>query len=416
MQDIITAVPSWILRWGITIFFFILVLIVSISALVSYPDIVKATMKISSVNSPKPIVSKIQGKLVRLLVKQNDNVKAGQSLAYLESTADHEQVITLLSDLEAIQKRSQTDDKVAIALLDKIKFAQLGELQNAYQSFYQEYLSFKSATSDGFFIKKRFYLNKDLQDLLKQQKQLKDQKAIQDRDFTLSEQQFNIYQKLFQQKVATQAELRAEESKYLAKKSQLNQTESALVSANTNYIAKQKEILELDNQVEQEKLKFNQALSSIISQAEDWKSKYVLTASQAGKLELASVLQENDILIPNQEVFYIDPGNEDYFGEMNIPQASMGKVKEGQQVLIKLRSYPFEEFGMLKGQIVNISDVPFRDSVFLSKVDFKLTKTPDIRGSIHLKQGMIADAEIVTQEATIMLIVETRRMHSVGPK
>ena len=101
---------------------------------------------------------------------------------------------------------------------------------------------------------------------------------------------------------------------------------------------------------------------------------------------------------------------------MNIPQASMGKVKEGQQVLIKLRSYPFEEFGMLKGQIVNISDVPFRDSVFLSKVDFKLTKTPDIRGSIHLKQGMIADAEIVTQEATIMQRISRNIIKAIDNK
>jgi len=48
--------------------------------------------------------------------------------------------------------------------------------------------------------------------------------------------------------------------------------------------AKQKEILELNNQVEEEKAKFLQSLNSLISMAEDWKSKYVLTASQPGKL------------------------------------------------------------------------------------------------------------------------------------
>src|SRR6185503_18210577 len=83
-------------------------------------------------------------------------------------------------------------------------------------------------------------------------------------------------------------------------------------------------------------------------------------------------------------------------------QMSMGKVKEGQQVLIKLRSYPFEEYGMLKGRIKYISDVPYKDSVFLSRVDFKFRKTSDMKRPIHLKQGMIADAEIVTQDATIL--------------
>jgi len=64
MQDIITAVPSWLLRWGITLFFGILVLIISLSAMIRHPDIIKAQLKVDSPNSPKPVVSKISGKLV----------------------------------------------------------------------------------------------------------------------------------------------------------------------------------------------------------------------------------------------------------------------------------------------------------------------------------------------------------------
>jgi HlyD family secretion protein len=41
-------------------------------------------------------------------------------------------------------------------------------------------------------------------------------------------------------------------------------------------VAKQSEVTELDNQVQEEKAKFLQALNSLISIAEDWKSKYVL--------------------------------------------------------------------------------------------------------------------------------------------
>jgi multidrug efflux pump subunit AcrA (membrane-fusion protein) len=402
MKDIITTVPSWILRWGITVFFFILVLIIGLSALIRYPDVVKASLKISSPNSPKPIVSKIQGKLVKLLVKQNDNVSVGQPLGYIESTADHVQVITLLAKLKELQKVNQPDNPAMIRFFDRTDEAQLGELQASYQTFYQEYLSYKSSVENGFYVKKRAYLNKDLIDLDKQEQQLNAQKTIQQRDYALAEQEFHIYQKLVEQKASTPSELREQESKYLAKKSQLVQTDAALVTANTNYIGKQKEILELDNQIDQEKSKFIQALNNLISQIEDWKSKYVLTASQSGKLQFASVVQENDVLSANQEVFYINPGNEQFFGEMMIPQMSMGKVKEGQQVLIKLKSYPFEEYGMLKGRIKYISDVPYKDSVFLSRVDFKIRKTSDMKRPIHLKQGMMADAEIVTQDATIL--------------
>lgn len=402
MQDIITTVPSWILRWGITLFFCILVLIIGLSALIRYPDIVKASLKIDSPNSPKPIVSKISGKLVKLLVAENENVKAGRPLAYIESTANHDEVISLLGNLKELQKLVQLDKPVEHTFFNKADKTQLGELQSAYQTFFQEYLTYHASVQNGFYLQKRAYLNKDLLDLNKQQAQLRVQKQLQQRDFSIAEDEYHMHQKLAQEKVETSAELRQQESKYLSKKSPLIQTDASLVIANTNYSAKQKEILELDNQIVEERSKFLQALNSLISQAEDWKIKYVLTASQTGKLSYSGIVQENQVLAPNQEVFYINPGNEEFFGEMAISQNSMGKVKEGQEVLIKLKSYPFEEYGMLKGKIKHIADVPYKDSVFISKVDFKVKSLSDMKKTIHLKQGMMADAEIVTQDATIL--------------
>lgn len=39
IQEIITKVPSWILRWGIMVFFGILLMIATISVFVRYPDL-----------------------------------------------------------------------------------------------------------------------------------------------------------------------------------------------------------------------------------------------------------------------------------------------------------------------------------------------------------------------------------------
>jgi len=87
---------------------------------------------------------------------------------------------------------------------------------------------------------------------------------------------------------------------------------------------------------------------------------------------------------------------------MAISQNNIGKVRLGQQVLVKLKGYPFEEFGMIRGRIKYISDIPYKDSVFLSKVDFKTLSASDVKKPIHLKTGMQADAEIITQDATIL--------------
>jgi len=402
LQDIIIKVPSWILRWGITLFFGILVLLIGLSAFIRYPDVVEAKLQIQSPNSPKLIVSAISGKMVKLLVTENEMVKSGQPLAYLESTANHEKVLNLLTNLKQIQQRALQNKPFNSSLLNRADDIQLGELQTAYQSFFSEYLSYSSSVDNGFLIKKWSYLQKDLNNIADQQKQLYSEKNIEQRDSTLANDEYEMHKKLTQNQVETKAELRQEESKFLAKKSSLIQTESSIINGNDNYDSKQKEILELNNQIQEEKGKFLQALNSLISSAEDWKLKYILTASQSGKLTYAGIVQENQILALNQEVFYINPGNEQFFGEMAISQNNIGKVKEGQWVLIKLKGYPFEEYGMIRGRIKYISDVPYKDSAFMSEVDLKSINSSDLKKPIHLKQGMMADAEIITQDATIL--------------
>jgi HlyD family secretion protein len=131
-------------------------------------------------------------------------------------------------------------------------------------------------------------------------------------------------------------------------------------------------------------------------------NKYVLTAPIEGKISFPTVIHENQLFGMNQEVFYIIRNDEEFFGEMVIPQDNMGKIKEGEQVLIKLKAYPSEEYGMIRGRITYITEVPNKDNVFISKVDFKLKDTSDLKKPIHLKQGMMADAEIITQDATIL--------------
>ena len=287
------------------------------------------------------------------------------------------------------------------AFFNKANDNELGELQSAYQTFIQSYINYSASVENGFLVKKRAYLLQDVDGLSKQTNQLQAEKKLQQRDADLAEEEYNMHKKLEKQKVETPAELRQQESKYIARKAPLLQTDASLISAHTNLLAKQKEILELDNQVTEEKAKFSQALNSLISQAEDWKNKYVLLASEAGKVTFAGNVQENQVVSPNQDVFYINTGNEKFFGEMNIPQDNLGKVKQGQQVLVKLRSYRFEEFGMMKGTISYISDVPLKDSIFTSRVVFT-SKTSDMKKPVNLKQGMIADAEIITEDATIL--------------
>ncbi|QEM12340.1 HlyD family secretion protein [Mucilaginibacter sp. SMC90] len=399
INDIIFKVPSWIVRWGTTVFWLIIIGLLILSTVISYPDVIRTSLKVSSENNAKPLAAKVNGKIVKLFVKDHDQVFEGQVMAYLESIASHDEVLKLLGELKQ-SRNCLLNGIVDNKRLNTISNTEnLGELEGAYQSFQEAVLLYKASIGEGLYLKKRNLLYQDLRNLAIQKNHLEDQKKVQQQDLKIAEEEFVMHQKLMNQKVEATSEFRQQQSKYLNKKMPLMQTESSLISSNAELAAKQKELLELNNQVSEGKTKFLLAINSMISQCEDWRAKYVICSTESGTVIFNGLLQENQILNSGQTLFYIYNQGQETLGEMYIPQYNMGKVHIGQQVLIKLRSYPFEEYGMLQGKIKSIGDVPLKDSLYSAFVD--IDKIDKKGNEITLKQGMLADAEIITKEASL---------------
>lgn len=403
IHEIITSPPPWLIQWGLTLFFSLLAILIGLSALISYPDVVRTQMKIISQNTPKPIVARISGRIVKLLVADNQWAEKGSQLAYVESTGNHEQILDILEQLKNIQNEifKNINEATSTEFIDSPGTLQLGELQSSYQVFYQSFLSYKASSVEGFYQKKRSFLIKDLEGVLQQRQYLLSQRALQEKEYELAKKQYQMHKVLFDQKVEAEFEFRAEEAKFLASQHPLQQTQSALLANSLSASLKEKEILELENQIYEARSSFLQALSSEISEIENWKSQYVLTASQNGYVVFANVLQVNTFINSGQELFYLNQANASFFGVMELPQYSLGKVKKGQDVLIKLKSFPYEEYGILLGKVATVNDVAYRDSVFLSTVNF-YSGMSSLKMQISLKDGMMADAEIITEKSSLL--------------
>lgn len=397
VEEIITAVPSWILRRGIMLICIILLSMVSISAFIAYPDIIKTSLKINSLNAPKIVLTKQTGKIVALLAKEGTAVKQAEPLAFMESTANHKDVLNLQDELEKISTGLNSNGIISNLSLHNLN---LGELQAAYQNFYQQYLQYRSAQNGGYYLERKHYLEKDLDEIKELKEQIIFQQGIQQQEYANIEHEFEAYKKLYQKGVVSTSEYKLQENKYLAGKYPLQQSTTALLNNKSSYASKQKEILDLDHIILEERASFIQSLSNMLTETDGWISKYILSAPIAGKVSYAGIVQENQTVNGGQELFIINPAGTDFFGEIYIPQYNMGKVKIGQRTLIKMRSFPFEQYGLIRGRVSYISDVAFKDSVFIAKINFDDYEQKDHK--ILLKNGMQGDAEIITEESTLL--------------
>ncbi|WP_266366914.1 HlyD family secretion protein [Tellurirhabdus rosea] len=402
VHEILSRPPAWPLRWGITMVFAVVALLFTAAWVIRYPDLVKSSFRLTSVNAPKPVLARSEGRLVRLFARERLDVQAGTGLAWLENTADHAQLLRLEKVLINLQRTTRRGNLEPLRHLNLTTFHSLGEVQAAFQTFEKTHIELQAYLSNGFYARKRTLLQQEIRDLQALAQNLREQQAIQAQDMRLAQEDFDIQQSLARQKVIAPLDLKREESKNLSRKLPYQQTLSALINNETAQRAKQKEILELDKLVDEQRAAFIQALHTLQSTVESWKARYVVTAPMAGRVHFSVLLQEGHPVRNGEELFYIAPNSTAYYGELRVPQVNFGKVKIGQQVLVKFAGYPYAEFGAVRGRITAIAEVPLKDSVFLAKVALPNGLETTFHRRIPFKTGLSATAEIQTDNSRLL--------------
>jgi HlyD family secretion protein len=134
-----------------------------------------------------------------------------------------------------------------------------------------------------------------------------------------------------------------------------------------------------------------------------WRNRYLLISPTAGKILYANNLQEKENVEINRELFQVFEINSLYVGTLTIQQDNSGKIKIGQRVLIKFQSYPFEEYGMVEGNISSLPQLSTDDN----KLFFAFVELPNGLNTNHNKlltynYGMTASAEIITEDLRLI--------------
>lgn len=135
VQEILSHRPHWIVRKGNTIFFMAFVLVILITWLIRFPVTVSGPARLLAENTPYLVTARQEGHLIKLLVKNEQQVTKSQAIAYVESDAKHEQVIELHNWIGFVEAALAQEGLKAFHHNPPLPLNELGELQQAFQSF-----------------------------------------------------------------------------------------------------------------------------------------------------------------------------------------------------------------------------------------------------------------------------------------
>ena len=294
VQEIISDVPNWLLRWGLTVFFIIIVVLITFSAFIKMPDKVSGKLKIESSKRPEEIVPHLEGKLVKLFIKENSLIDSGELLGYLESNAKAEEIIEMSKHIDKLQEKAIEGKLDQLINFNLNASEHLGELQGSFLIFSESLNNFRSFLNYGVYFQKKLMINNEIIDLNLQKKRMLNQNQIYQQDYEISEKEFQAYQKLLAGKVISPLEFKREESKYLNKKIPLENIASSLLSNGITLNLKQQELIELDSQIDLERANFLAKINQFKSEIDNWKMGHLLIARTNGKVVFNQFIREGD--------------------------------------------------------------------------------------------------------------------------
>ena len=411
IQDIIGTNPSFIVRWGNTFMFIVCTILISLCWIIKYPDTIISQITIKTNINPKPVTAKLDGKLIKLLIKDGDIVKRGQHIAYIEGLSTVEDIIDLENNLQKIDTLVINGDWTSIKAINYIKFNRFGEIQSSFETFYISLQTLQAYWNGNMITGKKQLIQNEIKNISNLNKNLEEQEKEVKKDLKLSEDIYKTNLNLFFDNVIALAELQQIESKYIAKKLLYKQLQSTILNNTNSHYSTTKQLVDINDNIEQEKLNFMKQFNILKNDISNWKHQFILSASDNGKISFAGSIEEFQSVTKGQDLFFVMPENIYYLGEINLDQYNLGKVENGQTVIIKLKSYPFEEYGVVKGVIDNISEI-YVNKQYLVKVELPNGITTNLKKNLKFRFGMLGDAEIITKNTKVIdkLIYKLKRV------
>jgi hemolysin D len=141
-----------------------------------------------------------------------------------------------------------------------------------------------------------------------------------------------------------------------------------------------------------------------LSRDAEIKKKTVLTSPTAGTVAYIASFRPGRYLNPNEVAAKILPVNDPLLAEVWIPNDSMRRVRPSLPVRMKLKAYPYQQFGLLRGTLISVD--PDANDTGQYRAWIKPERlTFGGNNAEPLRPGLALTSEIVVDQRTLLEVI-----------
>lgn len=375
----------------------------------SLDEVTRGEGKIIPSSEVQAVQSLDPGTVEEFLVREGDEVKAGQVLVRLNATeassdlgANRARYLGLLASITRLQ--AEAEGKMSVEFPDEV-------MKGAPQSVTEELNAFR-ANQQQF---------QSQSDVLKQQMNQREQevrelntRASDTRGvIALQREQMEMIRPLVEKGSAPKMELLQRESTIKEKTAELNGYLSGIPRAQSAISEARARLNGLESDM---KAKAQAELSTKMIEMNEIKERLSALSARKGRTELKSpvngTIQDitvntvGGVIKPGEDLIKIVPKDDQLIVEAKIKPSDRAFIYPGQKAMIKISAYDFGIYGGLEGEVLEISADTIEDEkknsfyrVRLRTYESQLKRKNEI---LPISTGMVATADILTGKKTVM--------------
>jgi multidrug resistance efflux pump len=404
LQEVMSEIPGSFLKWGLFIFFAMILILIIGCYFIKSPEKVIVPVIITTQNPPVTLVAKSGGEIEKLFVLEGSLVTKGDVVAIIGNSSNYEDVRKLNFYLSDLDEKSDW--------IDIVKTRQpppdlsLGEIQSNYSGFQKQWKEMKDYLEQAYIPAKVSLLEKQMEKKVDYNMELTKQEKYLTEDLVLAEKSFRRDSVLNKKEVISSYDFEKSKQIYVQKCYSFSIFKASIKSNESDFLKMQEDRLDLQVQYKKEISQFifsmEESLQLLRSSISQWEERYVIKSPLTGKVTLNQFRNENQVIKTGETLATVIPDSlTSIIVRAIIPISGFGKIKIGQMVNIKLSGFPYMQYGVLKGRIYSVSQVP-GEGGFSADIELVGGMTSTYREKIRFIHDMDGTAEIITRNTRLI--------------
>lgn len=402
VTELISQVPNWMTRWGITLILGLIVMLVALSWLIKYPDIIVGSATLTTINPPVKLITKNGGKLTNILVSDGEMVRKNQVIAEIENPITQEGIY-FLKDYSLAVQDYLTNEKTELPVFQE-QFV-FGIMQKSFNELQKGLKDIQELKQNDFNIQKINNLKNKIAQYKKLIRISSTQLLLLEKELKNAKEKYKAEKQLYEGGYIAKMDFYKEETSFHQKQMNFEALKKEATEQEITLINLQQELNDTEFQYqESQRLLTNNIqanLSEIENEIENWKQNYTFVAPVSGKLVWLEKIHQNQYIESGKPIFALTAPNEKYIALAIIPAAGFGKIKTGQKSRIKLNNYPTYEFGYLEGIVSKLTEIP-KEGTYQVEVTLSNGMKSSYNKTLIFTPEMIGTVEIITEDLQVM--------------